>query len=219
MATKREKMERIKRQLQSAIHLYECQNIPALQQQLYELYSNFNQIGGGKLIVNYPNKDQLAECFTMMLRFDWMNYNDIREVWAENGFYCIIEYLNKQANSPIDKAVGALNLFLHLCVAREHLKPKVQEVLNKALMQRHPIFQDHYINNSADYLIDQLLYLSAKMIQPLMKMHGNILQENYKKEYDNILLNRDIEQCCKPDSIIEKASFIAAVIGTVLIEM
>lgn len=212
-------MEKIKRQVQNAIHLYECQNIPALQQQLYELYSNFNQIGGGKLIVNYPNKDQLAECFTMMLRFDWMNDNDIREVWAENGFYCIIEYLNKQANSHIDKAVGALDLFLHLCVAREDLKPKVQQVLNKAVVLMNPIFKDHYINNSADYLIDQFLYLSAKMIQPLMKIHGNILQENYKKEYDNILLNMDIEQYCTPNSIIEKASFIAAVIGAVLDDM
>lgn len=216
MATKRTKMERIKRQVQNAIHLYERQDIPALQQQLYELYSNFNQIGGGKLIINYPNKDQLAECFTMMLRFDWMNDNEIREVWAENGFYCIIEYMNKQANTPIDMAVGALNLFLHLCVAREYLKPKVQEVLNKAVMLKNPVFKDHYIKNSADYLIDQFLYLSARMVQPLMKIHGDILQGSYKKKYDNILLNRDIEQCCKPNSIIEKASFIAAVIGTVL---
>lgn len=212
-------MERIKRQVQNAIQLYERQDITALQQQLYELYSNFNQIGGGKLIINYPNKDQLAECFTMMLRFDWINDNDICEVWAENGFYCIIEYLNKQANTPIDTAVGALNLFLHLCVARKDLKPKVQEVLNKAVMLMNPVFKDHYINNSADYLIDQFLYLSAKMIQPLMKIHGDILQGSYKKEYDNILLNRDIEQCCKPNSIIEKASFIANVIGSVLIEM
>ena len=133
-------MEKIERQVQNAIRLYECKNIPALQQQLYELYSNFNQIGGGKLIINYPNKDQLAECFTMMLRFDWMNDNDIREVWAENGFYCIIEYLNKQASSSIDAVVGALNLFLHLCVAREHFKPKVQEVLNKAIISMNPIF-------------------------------------------------------------------------------
>lgn len=174
-------MERIKRQVQNAIQLYERQDITALQQQLYELYSNFNQIGGGKLIINYPNKDQLAECFTMMLRFDWINDNDIREVWAENGFYCIIEYLNKQANTPIDTAVGALNLFLHLCVARKDLKPKVQEVLNKAVMLMNPVFKDHYINNSADYLIDQFLYLSAKMIQPLMKIHGDILQGSYKR--------------------------------------
>lgn len=212
-------MEKIERQVQNAIRLYECNNIPALQQQLYELYSNFNQIGGGKLIINYPNKDQLAECFTMMLRFDWMNDNDVREVWAENGFYCIIEYLNKPASSSIDAAVGALNLFLHLCVAREYLKPKVQEVLNKAIILMNPIFKDHYFNNSADYLIDQFLYLSAKMIQPLIKMHSNLLQENYKKEYDNILLNSDIEQCCTPDSIMKKASFIASVIGSVLIEM
>ena len=219
MLQKEYQMEIIKRQVQNAIHLYERQNILILQQQLYELYSNFNQIGGGKLIINYPNKDQLAECFTMMLKFDWMNDNDIREVWAENGFYCIIEYLNKQANTPIDTAVGALDLFLHLCIAREDLKPKIQQVLNTAVRLMNPIFKDHYINNRADCLIDQFLYLSAKMIQPLMKMHGNILQENYKKEYDSILLNMDIEQCCTPNSIIEKASFIANVIGSVLIEM
>lgn len=86
-------------------------------------------------------------------------------------------------------------------------------------MLMNPIFKDHYINNSADYLIDQFLYLSVVMIQPLMKMHGNMLQGNYKKEYDNILLNRDIEQCSKPNSIIEKASFIASVIGSELEDM
>lgn len=120
-------MERIKRQVQNAIHLYERQDIPALQQQLYELYSNFNQIGGGKLIINYPNKDQLAECFTMMLRFDWMNDNDIREVWAESGFYCIIEYMNKQANTPIDMAVGALNLFCIYVWRESTLNPKFKK--------------------------------------------------------------------------------------------
>ncbi len=213
------KMEKIKRQVQNALHLYECPNIPALQQQLYELYSNFNQIGGGKLIINYPNKDELAECFTLMLRFDWMYDNDIREVWAENGFYCIIEYLTKQANSLIDASAGSLDLFLHLCVARGNLKPKVQEVLNKAVMLMHPLFKDHYINNSADYLIDQFLYLSATMIRPLMKIHGDILQGEEKKIYDRILRNREIEQLCTPDSILEKASFISSVIGYVLENM
>lgn len=212
-------MEKIRKQVQNALHLYECQNIPALQQQLYELYSNFNKIGGGKIIINYPNQDQLAECFTMMLRFDWINDNDIREVWAEDGFYCIIEYLDKQASTLTDKVFGALDLFLHLCVSRKHLKPKVQEALNKAVVLGNPIFKDHYINNSADYLIDQFLYLSAKMIQPLVNMHGNILQDNYKKEYDNILLNKDIEQCCMPNAIIEKARFITAIIRSILVEM
>lgn len=212
-------MERIIKQVQNTIHLYECKDIPALQQQLYQLYLNFNQKGGGKLIVNYPEKDKLAECFTLMIMFDWINDNDIREVWAEDGFYCIIEYMNKQTKSPVDTAVGALNLFLHLCVAKDHLKHKIQEILNMAAILMNPIFKDHYTNNSADYLIDQFLYLSAKMIQPLTKIHDNILQDKYKEIYDIILSNREIERQCKPNSIIEKASFIAAVIGSTLEDM
>ena len=212
-------MERVVKQVQNAILLYERHNIPALQQQLYELYSNFNQVGGGKLIINYPNKDQLAECFTMMLRFDWEKDNDIREVWAENGFYCIVEYMNTQAKSTLDMVVGALDFFTHLCVAREYLKPKVQSVLNTAVILMNPIFKDHYINNNADLLIDQFLYLSAKMMQPLMERYDSILQPDYKKEYDNILLNKNVEQFCSPASVMEKASFISDTIGAVLGDM
>ena len=219
MATKREIMERVKQQVQNALQLYEKQNIPALQQQLYELYLNFNQKGGGKFITDYPAKEQLAECFTMMLRFDWMNDNEIREVWAENGFYCIIKYLNKQNNSPIDAAVGALNLFIRLCVAREDLKPKVSQVLNKAVMLGNPIFKDMYIHNSADYLLDQFMYLAARMLQPLMIVHKNILIPEYKRIFDNTLQNKAIEKNNKPDAIIAKASFIAQIIGSILEDM
>lgn len=212
-------MERIKKQVQNAIHLYELQKIPALQQQLYELYTNFNQRGGGKFIIDYPDKDQLAECFTLMLKFDWINDPDIREVWAENGFYCIITYMNKHHKSAMDLAIGAFDLFLHLCIAREHLKPKVSQVLNKAVMLGNPIFKDMYIQNSADYLLDQFIYLAARMLQPLMIVHKNILIPEYKRIYDNILQNKAIEENNKPDAITAKASFIAQIIGSVLEDM
>lgn len=216
---KKNTMERIKKQVQNAIHLYECQKILALQQQLYELYTNFNQRGGGKFIIDYPDKDQLAECFTLMLKFDWINDPDIRKVWAENGFYCIITYMNKHQNSAMDLAIGAFNLFLHLCIAREYLKPKVSQVLNKAVMLGNPIFKDMYIHNSADYLLDQFMYLAARMLQPLMKIHENILLPEYKRIYDDILQNKTIEEYNKPNAIISKASFIAHVIGSILEDM
>lgn len=212
-------MEKIKEQVQNAIHLYECQNIPDLQQQLYELYTNFNQRGGGKLIIDYPDKDQLTECFTLMLKFDWINNPDICEVWAENGFYCIINYMNKQQKSAMDLTIGALDLFLHLCVAREYLKPKVSQILNKAVMYGNPVFKDTYIHNSADYLLDQFMYLAARMLQSLMKVHENILLPKYKRIYDNILQNKAIEECCEPNAIMKKATFIAHVIGSVLEDM
>lgn len=216
MTAKRTIVESIEKQVQNAIHLYEYRNIPALQQQLYELYCNFNRKGGGKLIVNYGDKCQLAECFTMMLRFDWINDYEIREVWAENGFYCIIEYLNKQAKSTMDTVIGAFDLFLHLCVAREDLKPKTQQILNKAVVFMDPIFKDHFINNNADYLINQFLYLSASMAQPLIKLNENILLPKYKKIFDEVLLHKDIEMEHTANSIIAKASSIAKVIESIL---
>lgn len=84
-------MEKIKRQVKNALHYYNEGNTDALQQQLYELYSNFNIVDSGKYTLNYHNKDELAECFTLMLKYDWINGSDIREVCAEDGFYCIIE--------------------------------------------------------------------------------------------------------------------------------
>ena len=209
----------IKKQVENAILLYEQQNIPALQQQLYELYINFNKKGGGQLIINYPDKYQLAICFILMLEYDWEHDSDIREVWAENGFYCIIEYLNKQTKSTTDIAMGAQTLFLHLCIAREDLKPMIQKILNKAVVLGATIFKDHFINNKADYLIDQFLYLSALMSQPLIELNKNTLQPEQKKIFDDVLSNKNIEIECTANSIIEKASFIASAIGSILEDM
>ena len=107
-------MEKVKQQVNNVLRAYNERNTSVLQQQLYELYLNFNKAGGGKYIVSYPNKDELAECFTLMLRFDWINDTDIREVWAENGFYCIIEYITGLPITPFERATAGLDLFIHL---------------------------------------------------------------------------------------------------------
>lgn len=212
-------MERIKKQVQNAIHLYQVQNIPALQQQLYELYLNFNKFGGGKYILSYPNKDELGECFTLMLRYDWIKDDEIREVWAENGFYCIIEYITTQANTPLEKATAGLDLFIHLWEARELLKPKIQNILNKAVVLRNPIFQDHFIYNNANRLIEQFLYLSAMFVKPLLLVNPNFLSNNYRKIYNEIISNTQIETQSSPHHIFEKAKFISRVIEAVLTDM
>ena len=86
-------------------------------------------------------------------------------------------------------------------------------------MLGNPIFKDMYIHNSADYLLDQFMYLAARMLQPLMKIHENILLPEYKRIYDDILQNKTIEEYNKPNAIISKASFIAHVIGSILEDM
>lgn len=209
-------MEKVKQQVNSVLRFYNERNTSALQQQLYELYLNFNKAGGGKYIVNYPNKDELAECFTLMLRFDWINDADIREVWAENGFYCIIEYITGLPLTPFERATAGLDLFIHLCEAKDSLKPKIQSILNKAVMLQNPIFKDHYINNDANSLIDQFLYLSAKLSRPLLMINQDFLSYNYRSIYNRILSSEYIEKQSSLYHILEKAKFISAVIENVL---
>lgn len=209
-------MEKVKQQVNNALSYYNERNTNALQQQLYELYLNFNKAGGGKYIINYPNKDELAECFTLMLRYDWINDHDIREVWAENGFYCIIEYITDKSRTPLEKATAGLDLFIHLCEAKESLKPKIQSILNKAVLLKNPIFQDHYINNNANYLIDQFLYLSANLARPLLLINQDFLSNNYRNIYNRVLSNEYIEKQSSAYHILEKAKFISAVIENVL---
>ena len=79
----------IKPMVDSCIEAFEKGDIASLQNELFQLVSNFNKPGSGRLITGFAEKDRLAECFTLCLQYDWMNDSDIREVWAENGFYCI----------------------------------------------------------------------------------------------------------------------------------
>ena len=53
----------IKQLVDEAISDFERRDIPSLQNSLYLLYGNFNKYGGGQLIINFPEKDRLSECF------------------------------------------------------------------------------------------------------------------------------------------------------------
>ena len=116
----------IKPMVDSSINAFENGNIALLQNELFQLVSNFNKPGCGKLITGFAEKDRLAECFTLCLQYDWMNDSDIREVWAENGFYCIVDYLTSHWNNKQDLIAASLNLFLLLHQGKESLKPKIK---------------------------------------------------------------------------------------------
>ena len=85
-------------------------NVSELQNCLFQLYSMLNKPGTGKYIVLYAEKDNLALCFAFMLQYDWVNDSDIREVWAEDGLYCIIEHLDHQPHGRQGQAEAMIIL-------------------------------------------------------------------------------------------------------------
>ena len=85
----------LKPYVDKAISTFESGNIPQLQNDLFQFASLLNKPGSGKLITSFSQKDRLCEVFNLCLQYDWMNDSDIREVWAENAFYCIAEYFKQ----------------------------------------------------------------------------------------------------------------------------
>lgn len=219
----KELIGQIQYQVNNALKLYRERNKPALQRQLYELYLNFNKSGEGRLIINFPQKEKLGECFTLMLIFDWMNDNDIREVWAENGFYCFTEYLNNTKTDE-EQVFGGLLLFRHLYHGgNKHLAPKVTDILKKAKQKNVFVFDDCMLaspfdNNDYDkgavYVILQIMFLSAQMMRPLVT--GNdILSVNEKEVFDTFITNSALHDF-PPVAIFNKARFIKRIIGSIL---
>ena len=223
-------LEHIKNQVGNAIRLFEAKNISALQQQLYELAMNFNKRGSGSLIINYPQKEQLAECFAMMLQYDWMHDDDIREAWIENGFYCIIEYMDS-VNTQQDKMIGALDLFLLLFDGKKNLMPKIGDILKNSpnlmsYMMRFQqengsflipkfVFDRNDCIQGAEYVINQFMFYSAQIIKPIVLKHPNILSGKAKECFNDIL-NSTAYNNLQPEIIFGKAKDVSKIIGYIL---
>ena len=172
--------------------------------------NNFNKQGGGRLITNYPRKEQLTACFTFMLAYDWAYDNDIREVWAENGFYCIIDYLNTSDN-PMKFLTGGLNLFLLLYYGHKDLNHQVEFILQRALMFGNPYFD---FDDSTEGVINQFFYIAAKMLE----RYSPILKGEAYDKFKKVLTWKEIEEI-PAQRIMQKASFIAKVIHSILEKM
>ena len=207
----------IKPMVDASIRAFESGNVALLQHELFLLVSNFNKPGSGRLITDFDEKDRLAECFTLCLQYDWMNDSDIREVWAENGFYCIADYLSTHWNNKQDLLAGSLDFFLLLHYGRNSIRPKIANILQKAKVVGNPIFSTEDYIGGAEYLIREFMFFTATLVSPIARSH-NIFTPDVKPAYDyakSDFVFADIS----PIAIINKIKFIASVIESILNDM
>lgn len=206
----------LKPYVDKAISTFESGNIPQLQNDLFQFASLLNKPGSGRLITSFSQKDRLCEVFNLCLQYDWMNDSDIREVWAENAFYCIAEYF-KVARTNQDYFAAALDLFLTCCYGGESLKTKFDDVLYKARM--HPrhciIFTQKEYNGGADYLIREFAFFSVTIISPVVRTHPNIISSQLKTAYESAKTDFEFATV-GPEDIMRKMTFLSAIIGSII---
>lgn len=196
-------------------------NVSELQNSLYRLYALFNKPGGGQLIINYHRKDNLALCFAFMLKYDWIHDSDIREVWAEDGFYCIVDYIKNQPNGMRGQAEAMIILLILLCVGRNSLKPKVQNIINKAkydLVDRG--FHEDDFAIGADNVIDQISLLAVSGVREIgpqgVAVMSQICQRfNGFTFFEETIRRKDLMKYDVMD-VWGKAEFISKIIGSIL---
>ncbi len=206
----------LKAYVDKAISTFESGDIAQLQNDLYQFASQLNKPGSGQLIIKFSQKDRLCEVFNLCLEYDWMNDSDIREVWSENAFYCIVEYL-KVAQTKQDFFAAALDLFLTCCYGRESLKTKFNDILHKARIHpRHCIlFSQEEYNGGAEYLIKEFAFFSATLISPIVKSHPNIISTRLKPMYESAKTDFEFATV-PPDCITAKMQFLATIIGSII---
>lgn len=209
----------IKKEIDNIIATFEKGDINTLQQLLFEFYSKINKRGGGIIVTFYPEKDKLCEVFLFCLRYDWMYDSDIREVWAENSFYCIADYFIS-AESLQDKMAAALNLFLTCQEGGDNLCTCFNNILERTSM--HPIhssiFDSEDYSNGAEYLIRQFSFFSATLISPIVKVHPEIISTSLRSRYEGAKIDF-IFKNIPPQRIMAKISHIARIIESTLNQM
>lgn len=195
-------------------------DVPELQNCLFQLYSMLNKPGTGKYIVQYEEKENLALCFAFMLQYDWVKDSDIREVWAEDGFYCIIEHLDHQSHGRQGQAEAMIILFTLLCVGRESLKVKIQDILNKGKLVGNMVFHNDDYNKGAQHVIDQISLLAVSGIRDLGQaaipaMNRIVNKYNGGAFFESTIKRTDLMKY-DPMDVMQKARFVREVIGSIL---
>ena len=198
-------------------------NIQELQNSLYALYSCFNKQGGGTLITNYPEKDNLALCFAFMLQYDWMHDSDLREVFAENGFYCIVDHIMHQSRGRQGQAEAMIILFTLLCAGRNSLIPKIQDILNKGKIVGNQIFHQDDYRIGAKNVIDQITLMAVSGTRDFGPAGAPIVSEICEKFngfelFKNTISRKDLMKY-DPMDVFQKMTFIHDVIESILNEM
>lgn len=193
-------------------------NLIELQRNLSQL----NALSSGKNVLRYREKDELALCFAFMLQCDWIHDPDIREVWAENGFYCAISYSHQATNQPY----AMLVLFILLCVGRESLKPKIQDIMDTTRVHGPGVFSDDDYRLGVQHVIDQFsryavmgikysyLYDNFHKTESILKRHNGTQYFTEIKDRED-LKKYDFERF---DDVLYKADFVKNVIGNILMD-
>lgn len=197
--------------------------ISPLQGRLFSLYEHFNKPGAGHLIVDYPQKDNLALCFAFLLQYDWIHDPDIREVWAENGFYCIMKHLQTQTGGKQGQAEAMIILFTLLCAGRNSLKPKIQNILNKGRIVGNPVFHEDDYRLGAQHILDQIALMTASGLRDLGPQAAQIVgtvAEKYNglQFFSETIQRRDLMKY-NPMDVFNKMIFISTVIESILNDM
>ena len=207
----------IKKDVDIIIKTYEGGNIPLLKQQLFQLCNKLNKPGSGVLVTTYPEKDRLCEFYICCLQYDWMNDSDIREVWAENAFYCITDYYLNHAKTNQDRLAAGLDLLWVLYCGKDGLVTKFNDVLQRA--QFHPIhsllFSPENYNGGAYHLIREFTWFAAKEIQPFESHHPEIIKGRLRQEYENALNNEEFHNTGNGNTIL-KMKLLSSIIGSIL---
>ena len=207
----------IKKDVDTIIKTYEDGNISLLQQRLFELYGKLNKPGSGKLVTTYPEKDRLCEYFTLCLQYDWMNDSDIREVWAEDAFYCITDYYLNDAKTKQDHFAAGLDLLWVLYSGKDGLVTKFNDVLQRA--QFHPVhsllFSPENYNGGAYHLIREFTWFAANEVRPVEAVHPEILKGKLRQEYENALNNKEFQNTSNGNTLL-KMKLLSSIIGSIL---
>lgn len=200
----------------------EPKSVQELQNALFEVYSCINKPGSGKLVTTFHDKQKLAECFMFMLRYDWIHDSDLREVWVENGLYCVVELIRNGKGDSIEQATYFMEMFMLLRWGKDSLITKVQDLLNKSKIINNPVFDDDDYKNGASYVISQFAFLTINGLRPLAQQDIRIIA-GFMEACDG---NEYFQQCTRlnfyhldPTVIFEKMKFLATTIGSILNDM
>ena len=207
----------IKKDVDKIIKTYEDGNTRLLQQLLFVLCNKLNKPGSGKLVTTYPEKDRLCEFYIYCLEYDWMNDSDIREVWAENAFYCIIDYLKEDAKTNQDHFAASLDLLWVFYLGKDGLVTKFGDVLQST--QFHPVYSSLFshenYNGGAYQLIREFTWFAANEIRPFESSHPQIMKGKFRQEYENALNNEEFKNTPSGNTLL-KMFFLSSIIGSIL---
>lgn len=197
------------------LHEHRC-SIPILQNKMDEAYSWTNKPGCGKIILDFPNKDKLCEFYTLCLTYDWTGDNDIKEVFAENGFYCAVSFLNENMNNKRELMLGCLNLFLLLCEGENYIKSQIISAVLNAKLENSPVFSKEDFENGVDYIIRQFRFMCATFISPLVKNSPINILSPHDTEIYNKAKKDFVFSSLDPVEILDKANYISKRIESLL---